>query len=165
MFRVFDRCLDALTFVVKWTMVSMASCIFTIILVTVITRYVYGFVFSWSEEVPRYFLVWIALLGTALAVERRDHIGFDAIFKKFPPLGQRILQYFLDGGMAFVALVMFYYGVDFVRQFGSDLMESIPLTNFWLYIAMPISGGIILLYLIRSEIRRWKRIEASSTSA
>lgn len=164
MFRTFDRCLDVLTAVVKWTMVTMASCIFAIILLTVVTRYIYGFVFSWSEEVPRYFLVWIALLGTALAVERRDHIGFDAIFKRFPPRGQWVLQYLLDAGIAFVALVMFYYGIDFVRQFGDDLMESIPLTNFWLYIAMPISGGMILLYQIRMEFRRWKRIDDPQTS-
>lgn len=154
MFHAYDRFVDGLTAVARIVMLLMTSAIFGIILVTVVTRYLFGFVFSWSEEVPRYFLVWIALLGTALAVERKEHIGFDAIFKRLPTTGQRVLGYILDLGIAFVALVMLYYGIDFVRQFGSDLMESIPLTNFWLYISMPISGAMILLYLIRMEGRR-----------
>ncbi len=154
MFHVFDRLMDGITAVTKWAMLAMTVCIFAIILVTVVTRYLMGFVLSWSEEVPRYLLVWISLLGTALAVERKDHIGFDAVFNRLPATVRRILGVVLDLGIAFVALVMLYYGADFVRMFGTDLMESIPVTNFWLYIAMPISGGLILLYLVRMELRR-----------
>lgn len=154
MFQAFERFVDRITAMTRLIMLVMTVCIFAIILVTVVTRYIFGFVFSWSEEVPRYLLVWIALLGTALAVDRREHIGFDAIFKRLPARAQRALGIVLDGGIAFVALVMLYYGVDFVRQFGGDMMESIPLTNIWFYSAMPISGAMILLYLVRIELRR-----------
>ena len=41
---------------------------------------------------------------------------------------------------------MFRYGIDFVRDFGSDLMETIPYTNYWYYPAMPISGFLIMLF-------------------
>jgi TRAP-type C4-dicarboxylate transport system permease small subunit len=34
-------------------------------------------------------------------------------------------------------------------------MESIALTNFWLYLVMPISGTLMLLYLAQDT---WKRI-------
>ena len=50
---------------------------------------------------------------------------------------------------------MFRYGIDFVRDFGSDLMETIPYTNYWYYPAMPISGFLIMLFsfkLIVDEI-------------
>lgn len=159
MLHAFDRLMDGITAVTRWVMLVMTVGIFAIILVTVVTRYLFGFVLSWSEEVPRYLLVWISLLGTALAVERKDHIGFDAIFNRLPAGVRRVLGVVLDLGIAFVALVMLYYGVDFVRMFGTDLMESIPLTNFWLYIAMPISGGLILLYLARMELRRLRGME------
>jgi TRAP-type C4-dicarboxylate transport system permease small subunit len=159
MFRVLDRLVDGLGAVAKYVMLAMTACIFAIILFTVVTRYVFGFVVSWSEEVPRYLLVWISLLGTALAVDRKEHIGFDAIFKRLPPRGQRVLDTVLNAGMAFVALVMLYYGIDFVRQFGGDLMESIPITNFWLYIALPVSGSMILLYVIRRELQRFLEAE------
>jgi TRAP-type C4-dicarboxylate transport system permease small subunit len=34
-------------------------------------------------------------------------------------------------------------------------MESIPVTNFWLYLAMPVSGTLMLLYLVQDT---WRRI-------
>jgi TRAP-type C4-dicarboxylate transport system permease small subunit len=56
--------------------------------------------------------------------------------------------------------------VGLVQHFGDDKMESIPLTNFWLYLAMPTSGTLMLLYLAQDT---WKRIrglgKAEETSA
>jgi len=48
---------------------------------------------------------------------------------------------------------MLVYGIDFVKQFGGDWMESIPFTNIWFYISLPVSGALILLYILREEIR------------
>ena len=33
-----------------------------------------------------------------------------------------------------------------MQDFGSDLMETIPYTNYWYYPAMPISGFLIMLF-------------------
>ena len=65
----FDRVLEWITMVVKWVMVSMTCVIFFITTVTVFMRYVLNIVPSWSEEIPRYLLVWITYLGAALAIE------------------------------------------------------------------------------------------------
>ena len=42
--------------------------------------------------------------------------------------------------------VVFRHGITFVKDFGSDLMETIPYTNYWYYVAMPISGALIILF-------------------
>jgi TRAP-type C4-dicarboxylate transport system permease small subunit len=165
MFRLYDRLLDRVTALVRAVVILMATAIFAIVLLTVVTRYLLGFVFSWSEEVPRYLLVWIALLGTALALDQDEHIGFDGIFLRLPPLAQRLLRPVLALGIAFVALVMVYYGIAFVRQFGDDLMESIPLRNVWLYSAMPVAGALTLLYLVRREGRRLRGLPPAAASA
>jgi TRAP-type C4-dicarboxylate transport system permease small subunit len=36
-----------------------------------------------------------------------------------------------------------------VQDFGSDLMETIPHTNYWYYIAMPISGFLMMLFSLK----------------
>lgn len=107
---------------------------------------------SWSEEVPRYLLVWIGFLGAALAVDRKDHIGFDYVFNKLPAGARKVLTLFLNLGIALIGLIMLVYGIDFVKQFGADWMESIPYTNVWFYTALPISGALILLFVIRQEL-------------
>ena len=149
----FDRILDWIRLIIRYIMLVMATAIFVIILFTVFSRYLFNYVASWSEEVPRYLLVWIAFLGAALAVDCKDHIGFDYLFNKLPGRARQILALLLNIGIALIGLIMLIYGIDFVRLFGGDWMESIPYTNIWFYIAMPISGALILLFVLRQEIQ------------
>ncbi len=155
MSKAFDRVLERVTTVVKWVMVSMTCVIFFITTITVFTRYVLNFVPSWSEEIPRYLLVWITYLGAALAVKYKEHISLDVFFNLMPVRVRQVGHLFLNILVAIVALIMVVYGVSLVNHFGDDLMESIPLTNFWLYLAMPISGSLMIFYIIQDT---WKGI-------
>ena len=136
-------------------MVSMTCVIFFITTFTVFTRYVLNFVPSWSEEIPRYLLVWITYLGAGLAIKFKEHISLDVFFNLMPSRARKAGHLILNGLAAIVAVVMVVYGIGLVKHFGDDLMESIPVTNFWLYLAMPVSGVLMLLYLLQDT---WKRI-------
>jgi TRAP-type C4-dicarboxylate transport system permease small subunit len=155
MSTAFDRLLEWITTVVKWVMVSMTCVIFFITTLTVFTRYVLNIVPSWSEEIPRYLLVWITYLGAGLAIKFKEHISLDVFFNLMPFRARQAGHLILNGLVAIVAVIMVVYGIGLVNHFGDDLMESIPVTNFWLYLAMPISGTLILLYLVQDT---WKRI-------
>jgi TRAP-type C4-dicarboxylate transport system permease small subunit len=148
----FDIFLDWIRLIVKHTILVMATAIFVIILFTVFSRYLSNYVVSWSEEVPRYLLVWIGFLGAALAVDCKDHIGFDFLFNKLPKRAQEVLTLFLNLGIALIGFIMVVYGIDFVKQFGDDWMESIPFTNVWFYTSLPVSGSLIILFVIRQEL-------------
>jgi TRAP-type transport system small permease protein len=155
MSTAFDRVLDWITSVVKWVMVSLTCVIFFITTLTVFTRYVLNIVPSWSEEIPRYLLVWITYLGAGLAIKFKEHISLDVFFNLMPLRARQMGHLILNGLVAVVAVIMVIYGIGLVNHFGDDLMESIPVTNFWLYLAMPISGALMILYLIQDT---WKRI-------
>lgn len=149
MSKTFDRFLEWITTVVKWVMVSMTCVIFFITTMTVFTRYVLNFVPSWSEEIPRYLLVWITYLGAALAIKFKEHISLDVFFNLMPLRARQVGHLLLNGLIAIVAAIMVVYGIGLVNHFGDDLMESIPVTNFWLYLAMPVSGTLMILYIIK----------------
>jgi TRAP-type C4-dicarboxylate transport system permease small subunit len=153
MLKVLDRFLDGITAVVKTTMIVMTCAIFFITTITVFTRYLLDYVPSWSEEVPRYLLVWITYLGAALAVKFKEHISLDVFFKMMPLRARQVGHILLNGLIAVVGTIMVVYGVALVSQFKDDLMESIPVTNFWLYLVMPISGTLMLLFIIQDT---WK---------
>ena len=69
-----------------------------------------------------------------------------------PPMGRKILGLLLNVGIAAIGWIMLVYGIEFVEQFGGDWMESIPFTNIWFYTSLPVSGALILIYVIRDEI-------------
>ena len=58
--------------------------------------------------------------------------------------------------------VVFRYGITFVQDFGSDLMETIPYTNYWYYPAMPISGFLIMLFSVKVMIDELRSADAGA---
>ncbi len=155
MLKAFDRLLEWITTGVKTVMLVMTGAIFFICIFAVFTRYILNFVPSWSEEVPRYLLVWITYLGAALAVKFKEHISLDVFFNMMPLRMRQVGHILLNGLIAIVATIMVTYGIALISQFKDDLMESIPVTNFWLYLVMPISGALMLLFIIQDT---WKAI-------
>jgi TRAP-type C4-dicarboxylate transport system permease small subunit len=163
--QTYGRFLDIVSAVVKWVMLAMASVIFVVICMTVFTRYLLNLVPSWSEEIPRYMLVWITYLGAALCVRLQEHISLDVFFKLLPARVRKFGHLVLNLMVGVVGVIMVVYGLGLVRQFGEDLMESIPVTNFWLYLAMPTSGLLIILYVIEEIWRGILGLNALETHA
>ena len=152
---VFNRAVDLLSALLRAVILLMASAIFVIIVFTVITRYGFDYVLSWSEEVPRYLLIWISFLGGAVCVDLKDHIAFDYLYKRFPPPLRAVVQLLINAAIFAFGWIMLVYGIHFVRAFGGDFMESIPFTNVWYYTALPVSGALIMLYSLRDQLNVW----------
>jgi len=152
MHSLLDRVVDKTLAVVRLVCIVQATALFLIVVFAVIGRYVFGRSLTWTEEVPRYLLIWISFLGAAACVARREHVGFDVLFNKFPPMARRWV------GAAIGILILgfgwnvFRYGIVFVRDFGPDMMETIPFTNYWYYVAVPISGALLLLFAVKNIV-------------
>ena len=122
-----------------WCCIVLTIALFIIVVVAIVARYGFGQAVSWTEEVPRYLLIWISFLAAAVGVLRREHVGFDVLFNALPKRVRRALGVFLGLLIFGFGWVVFRYGIVFVQDFGGDLMETIPYTNYWYYPAMPIS--------------------------
>lgn len=155
MLKAFDRVLDWIATIVKYVMLVQATMIFVIICFAVFTRYLLNYVPSWSEEVPRYLLVWITYLGAALAVKYKEHISLDVFFNMMPVRARQVGHIILNILIGAVGVIMLVFGIALVRQFGDDLMESIAFKNIWFYLAMPISGGLMVLFIVQDT---WKGV-------
>jgi TRAP-type C4-dicarboxylate transport system permease small subunit len=151
----FNRAVDLLSAVVRGVILVQAAAIFAIIIVTVVTRYGFNYVLSWSEEVPRYLLIWISFLGAATCVDLRDHIAFEYLYDRFPARLRVVVQVLINVAIFGFGWIMVLYGIRFVQAFGSDFMESIPFTNVWYYTALPVSGALMMLYSLRDQLNVW----------
>ena len=79
-----DRFATALVAMVRWFCIVLATALFIIVVVAMVARYGFGQAVSWTEEVPRYLLIWISFLAAAVGVLQRDHVGFDVLFNALP---------------------------------------------------------------------------------
>ena len=157
-----DRFANLLVTAVRWVCIVLASALFIVVVAAVVARYGFGEAVSWTEEVPRYLLIWISFLAAAVGVLNRDHVGFDVLFNALPKPIRRALGVALSALILMFGWVVFRYGITFVQDFGSDLMETIPYTNYWYYPAMPISGLLIMVFAFKLIVDEIVRPEAAA---
>jgi TRAP-type transport system small permease protein len=163
-FNAFVRGLAA---IVRWVCIVLSTALFLIVVAAIVARYGFGQAVSWTEEVPRYLLIWISFLAAAVGVLRREHVGFDVLFNALPAPARRALGVGLSLIILGFGWVVFRYGITFVQDFGGDLMETIPYKNYWYYPAMPISGFLIMVFaskLIIDELTQGDAAALTSTS-
>ena len=150
MLKLIDRLVEWALAAVRAVCIAQASALFVIVVFAVIGRYAFGRSLTWTEEVPRYLLIWISFLGAAACVARREHVGFDVLFNKFPAPVRRWLGAAIGALIVGFGWIVFRYGIVFVKDFGPDMMETIPYTNYWYYVAVPISGALLILFGIKN---------------
>ena len=168
----FNRLCDLIGAAAKlWTLL-LATALFLVVLATVAMRGLLGWVPSWSEEVPRYLLIWVAFMAAACGVDLKEHIAFDYFLVKARGAAGKLMASVVDLGIIGFGLIMLVYGVAFVQDFGPDMMESIPFTNVWYYTALPIAGGLVVLFAARDLLNIWlapalrtARLELDSSGA
>ena len=112
----------------------------------VLFRFVLKTPLAWSDEMATFSFVWLALLGAAIGVREKAHIGVDAVVRLFPSdlrtviaLGSLILlQLFLG------CLVKF--GIDLVMRIGDQRSAGLQIKIFWVYLSLPVSIILMLLH-------------------
>ena len=86
-----DRFAALLAAAVRLVCIVLATALFLIVVAAVVARYGFGQAVSWTEEVPRYLLIWISFLAASVGVLKRDHVGFDVLFNALPKPVRRVL--------------------------------------------------------------------------
>lgn len=139
--------------------VAMATLVLDV-LWGVISRFVLASQSSWTEELARYLLVWVGLLGACLAFEKRAHLGIDYFVGKFHPAGQQLLR------AGALLVVLFFAGVVLMAG-GWKLVtgtlalgQETPALGFrkgWVYLAVPISGVFTALFTLGHLVDLFRR--------
>ena len=114
----------------------------------VMVRYVLPVRWTFTEELARYLMIWMALLAVSSGISHREHIGMLVVFERFPPPLRKWLAVLFDVlAFAFFALI-FFYGLGFVeRGFNRfTMIEEIP--KAYPFMGVPLAAGVACLQLI-----------------
>ena len=65
---------SALVFWNRWALIVLVAVMAVLVIVNVISRYVFGHSFPWVEEATRYMMIWTAFLGAGPTLRVGGHI-------------------------------------------------------------------------------------------
>ena len=129
---------------------AMALAVLTV-LWQVVSRYVLGSPSSFTDELARYLLIWIGLLGGAQATGRKLHLAIDLLPERLAPVARHRLGAVIQLLIALFAFaVLLGGGLSLVRLSFvlGQTSAALGIALGWIYLVLPISGLIMTFYAV-----------------
>lgn len=123
----------------------VASLLFVVtlllVIVNVLTRYVFRTGIPWAEEMATSCFVWTAFIGSAACYKRRSHVGVDILVNKFSLPIQNTVKTIVNILMAFLCGYMFYLSIIYLMRSYRKPTAILGVSSAW------ISSSLALAFL------------------
>lgn len=103
--------------------------------------------YMWTEEMSRFFFIWLIMLGATLGVREKMHFDVDFL----PQISAKANRYLLlltQICMLVFSAVIFYWGIEFTQFGWNQTSELADMPMWWIFIAWPISGFLWMVFLL-----------------
>ena len=148
---------DKLRSLLNRLILSVCSFALMLMVVTVtwqvFSRYVLNDPSSFTDELSRYTMVWLGLLGASYLFGVRGHLAITLLANRLKNKSGIALQLLINLlSFSFVALAMFKGGLALMSKTTQQLSPALQLPMSYIYSILPIAAVIIFIYLILNTI-------------
>lgn len=133
----------------------------------VATRFLLNDPSSWTEEVATYLMIWVGLLGAAVALRQQAHLGIDFFVNKLTPKRRVVAEVLSFALIAFFSIsVMMVGGLQLVREtfVAGQVAPATGIPLGYVYIAVPMSGFFITIYTLEFLIEKIAELKSTLQS-
>lgn len=146
-----------------WLLAALMGFAVLNVLWQVFTRYVLDSPSPYTDELARYLLIWIGLLGASYALGKRMHLAIDLLPNHLTGRARVILNIGIDALVLLFALSVM--GIGGLRLVSLTLMleqtsAALRVPLGYVYLALPISGALMVFYslfFLAGHIREHRR--------
>ena len=120
-----------------------------IIFLQVFFRFVVYVPFPWSEECARYMMVWMAMLGSVVALRWGRHIGVRVLVEKIPGQGyDRFIVPLVQVGMIVFLVILVRQGINLMALNMYQRSPAMEVPMFIPYLSLPIGALMMIVDII-----------------
>ena len=155
MWRTIVRIKQQLTWLLEQIVVLVVAALVLDVLWGVCSRFILGAPSRWTEEVATFLLIWVALLGAAVAFSRDQHLGLDYFAKKLDADARLLLAIIAQILIVvFTGSAMVIGGYTLVSETLSagQVTPALGIKMGYVYLAVPVSGIFIIVFCLERII-------------
>lgn len=144
--NVFYRILEVI-------LVALLAGMAIMVFVNVVMRYTMNSGINVSEEMARYFFVWITFIGAVVTFRENSHMGIETLVM-FLSRGKRIVCMILSNLVILLCSGIFFWGTW--KQSGINASMHAPVTGMsmiWVYGIGMFTGGIMFIIALERLYR------------
>ena len=135
--------------VLDWLTSGILAALLLIVLMQVISRYVFNNSLSWTEEASRYLMIWGVLLGVSLSYLNGYLISIETFVNRFPASVRKVVRVVNKLLSLFFTGILTAYGVNLCILGAQMESPALGIPYLWIYLAVPVGAGLLfVLFLI-----------------
>ena len=115
----------------------------------VFTRFFTNSPSSFTDELARYLMIWLGILGAAYVTGKNEHVAIDFFVKKFSEKLQKLISSFISISVlsfAFFGMVIGGYRLVYITTKLEQYSPSLKIPLAVVYAIVPVSGLLIIFY-------------------
>jgi TRAP-type transport system small permease protein len=114
-------------------LVLMLCAMVVMVFGNVVLRYGFNSGLDFSEELSRFFFIWITFLGAIIAMRENAHLGLDTLIRVLPRAGKKFC-FGLSNALMFGCCALMFYGTWRQHQINATTMSPVTgLPMIWVY--------------------------------
>ena len=153
--KIYNRLCDGICRV----LIAVCSVLMVILLscsaLQVVSRYVFGSSFTWTEEAARYCFIWIDMMGAAALVYKGGHAVVDVFVQKLAGTARKIYETIVHLLVLYVGLVLARFGYELSMITINQTSPSLKLPMGVVYGIVPFCGLLIFVFSANLMINVW----------
>lgn len=134
-------------------LVALLAGMSIMVFVNVVMRYTMNSGLNVSEEMSRYFFVWITFIGAVLTFRENSHMGIETLVM-FLSRGKRIFCMIISNIIIIACSAIFFWGTW--KQSGINASMHAPVTGLsmiWVYGVGMFTGGMMFIIALERLFR------------
>ena len=121
----------------------------------VFSRYVLGNPSSFTDELARYLMIWLGVLGTAYVSGKRLHVAIDILHSQLSLSSQKTMQKVIFSIVILATFLIFIIGgsrLVYLSYLLGQKSAALQIPLYLVYVCVPLSGACIIFYKINDLI-------------
>lgn len=117
------------------------------------TRFLLSQPSTWTEELMRRLLIWMVMLGAAVAFRHGALISVDLMLKSARGRWRTFVQWVITLTSLALLAVLIWYGIDLVWRIRFQTWASLDFLSMgWAYAAIPVGAMVSVIALLAHQI-------------
>ena len=144
---------------VSWILIIIMFLMVLTVLWQVFTRYVLENPSSYAEELARYLMIWVGVLGAAYVSGQNNHISIDYFINKTSDNTQLIIKKIIIYIIIFFVFCAFILGglrLVYITYLLGQFSPALQIPLSLVYFVVPVSGLLIIFYKVSDLINYCK---------
>ncbi len=149
--RIFDIIFEKVNRFMEIFLVFIFGLLVLDVLWQVFSRYVLNMSFSWTEELARFSLIWLSILGAAYLNARREHLSMDFLYGKFSNPTKKKVSILIEVFIFLFALIVMFVGgsnLVYTTLHLDQLSGTLRVPLGYIYAVLPFSGFLIMCFSV-----------------